>query len=168
MFGFGNDKKPDLVGAKEKVLKAKKFNKNYQVQSKKEGKPQSPVVPALIVLCISVLFAFILTEGVLKTGVGLRIGNAGLDKLLFGPGQPSLTGDTDTDYGLVIFLRGIVIFILGGIIPLCTLIWQRLIDRAQMNIYVAFWGVSISLGLIYYLIKDSLTPILKDVADALF
>jgi len=168
MFGIGGkDKKPELVGAKEKILKAKKFNKNYHVQSKKEGK-QSPVIPALIVLCLSVLFAFILTEGALKTGVGLRIGNAGLDKLLFGPGQPSFTGDVDTDYGLAIVLRGIIIFLLGGIIPLCTVMWQKLLDRAQMNVYIAFWGVSIGVGLLYYLVKDSLTPILKDVADALF
>src|SRR5690606_8182635 len=161
MFGFGKDKKPDLVGAKEKVLKAKKFNKNYQVQSKKEGKPQSPVVPAAIVFCISILFAFILTEGALKTGIGFRIGNAGLDKLLFGPGQPSLTGGEDMDYGLSILLRGIVIFLLAGIIPLFTLMWQRLLDRAHMNVYVAFWGVSVAVGLLYYLIRDSIVPILK-------
>ena len=169
MFGFGKkDNKPALVGAAEKRLKAQKYAKGFQVQSKREGKGEGPVVGLAIVFGIAVIAAYVLTEGAIKKGLGFRIGNPDLDKLLFGPGEPPLTGDSMMDYGLAIFLRGIFIFLLAGVIPGVAFMWKRMIDRADMNDYRLFWGSSIAVCVLFVLIQDSLAPLIKDIADLFF
>ncbi len=169
MFGFGKkDEKPNLVGAAEKRLKAQKFAKGYQVQSKREGKASGPAVGLAIVYGVSVLAAYVLTVGAIKTGLGFRIGNPDLDKLLFGPGEPSLTGDDMIDYGLSILLRGVALFIVAGIIPGAAWLWQRLIDRSDINVYRTFWGTTSVLVAVAVLVQDSLVPLIKDIADVFF
>lgn len=169
MFGFGKkNKKPALVGAAEKRLKAQKYAKGFKVESKREGKGDSPVVGLAVVLGISIIAAYVLTEGAIKQGLGLRVGNPDLDKLLFGPGEPTLTGDSMMDYGLAIFLRGIFIFLLGGIVPGAAYMWKRMIDRADMNLYRLFWGTSITICVLFVLVQDSLVPLIKDIADIFF
>ena len=171
MFGFGkkNDK-PNLVGAAEKRLKAQKYAKGgYQVQSKREGKAASPVVGLAIVYGLSVLAAYIFTEGPIKQGgLGLRIGNRDLDMLLFGPGEPSLTGDTGMDYILCLLLRGAALFIAVGIVPGTAWLWQRAIDRSDINVYRTFWGTAIVLAALGVLVGESLVPLVKDIVDVFF
>lgn len=170
MFGFGKkDDKPNLVGAAEKRLKAQKFAKGYQVQSKREGKAAGPAVGLAIVYGVSVLAAYVLTVGAIKTGInGMRIGNPDLDKLLFGPGEPNLTGDTTIDFGLSILLRAAALFLLAGIIPGTAWLWQRLIDRSDINVYRTFWGTTVVLVAVTVLVQDSLVPLIKDIADVFF
>jgi len=170
MFGFGkkNDK-PALVGAAEKRLKAQKYSKGFQVQSKREGKGNGPAMGLAIVYGLSVLAAYIFTEGPIKqSGLPFRIGNAGLDKLLFGPGEPSLTGDGGMDYVLCILLRGLAIFVVAGIVPGAAWLWQRAIDRSDLNVYRTFWGTAVVLAALGTLVGDSLVPLVKDMADLFF
>lgn len=170
MFGFGKkDDKPNLVGAAEKRLKSQKYAKGYQVQSKREGKGASPVAGLAIVYGLSVLAAYVFTEGPIKQGgLGFRIGNADLDKLLFGPGEPPLTGDTGMDYVLCLVLRGVAIFLAAGIVPGVAWLWQRAIDRSDLNVYRTFWGVAIVLAALGVLVGESLVPLVKDIADVFF
>lgn len=169
MFGFGKkDNKPALVGATEKRLKAQKYAKGFQVQSKREGKGDSPVIGVAVVFCISIIAAYVLTAGAIKQGLGFRIGNPDLDKLLFGPGEPALTGDSMMDYALAILMRGIFIFLVAGVIPGVAFMWKRLVDRAHMNDYRLFWGTSIAVSVLFILIQDSLVPLVKDIADIFF
>lgn len=172
MFGGKKDgENPIVVGAKEKIRKAQMLKQGrnvMEVTSKREGKESSQLVPITIVYGISVIFALILTQGPLQSGAGISSGNPALDKALFGPGYPVFTGAVDTDMMIAVFIRGTAIFLVGGIIPFFTRFWQVFLDRARMNVYVGFWGVSVSLGLIYYLVKDSLIPLLVDVFEILF
>lgn len=160
-----------IVGAKEKIARAQMIKQGGgygAVQSKREGRQPSPLIPVTIVFGIAAVFATILTQGPLQSGVNINTGSSALDKILFGPGIYNFTGLPETDMAIVIFLRALAMFIVAGIIPFVTHTWQRMLDRAHMNVYVTFWGVSIALGLIYYLIKDSLVPLLAEVFDILF
>ncbi|MFN7115077.1 MAG: hypothetical protein ACK4PK_12045 [Alphaproteobacteria bacterium] len=163
MFGFGKKEEVKLVGAKAKIEHAKKFGKNFQVKSKREGKEPNPTLAIVIVWGLAVGLAALLTEGVLKTGAGISTGNGGFDKLMFGPGEPALMGSSEIDYLLVLLIRGTGIFLVAGIIPGCTVLWQRLLDKNQMNVYISFWGVSIGIAVLYYLAKDILADIFKEV-----
>lgn len=163
MFGLGKKEAPKLVGAKQKIEQAKKFGTGFQVKSKREGKAPNPSLALVIVWGLAVGLAALLTEGVLKTGAGISTGNGGFDKMMFGPGQPSLMGSPDIDYILVLLIRGTGIFLVAGIIPGCTYLWQRMLDKNQMNIYISFWGVTVGLAVIYYLAKDILADILKEL-----
>lgn len=161
---FGGKKEPEkLVGARAKIEHAKKFKKGYQVESKREGKAPDPKVAVGVVLALAIGLAALMTEGVLKTGAGIGTGNAKFDKILFGPGEPPLMGDASIDYFLIIFIRGLAIFIAAGILPGATYLWQRLMDKAQMNIYISTWGVTVGLALIYYIGRDFLADIFKEL-----
>lgn len=166
MFG-GKKEQEKLVGARAKVEHAKKFQKGYQVQSKREGKPADPRVAIGVVLALSVGLAALLTEGILKTGAGFSVGHAKLDKILFGPGEPAIMGSADTDYFLVLLIRGLAIFLAAGFIPGCTYLWQRLMDKAQMNVYISTWGMTVSVVLLYLISHDFLANVFKDLAAAL-
>lgn len=161
---FGKDKNRPLVGAKLKREQAMKFKPNFQVESKREGKERSPIIPLAVIWGIAVILALILTEGPLKTaGLNFHSGNARFDGIFFGPGIASFTGNPESDRGIVIFLRGTLIFLLAGILPALTWLWQKLLDRAQMNVYLAFWGTTITVVLLYYLIRDSIGPLLMRI-----
>ncbi len=163
---FGGDKNNRLVGAKEKHEKSLKFKPgNFTVKSKREGKNPSPIIPLAVIYGIAVILAMFLTEGPFKEGVGLRTGNGTFDSTFFGPGIPSFTGTPDTDRGIAVFLRGTLLFLLGGFLPLCTYLWQKLVDNARMNVYMGFWGVTLGLALLYYLGRDTLGPLFKEILD---
>ena len=166
MFG-GKKEQEKLVGARAKIEHAKKFQKGYQVQSKREGQPSDPRVAAGVVFALAVGLAALLTEGALKTGVAFSLGNSKLDKILFGPGEPAIMGSSDTDYFLVILIRGLAIFAAAGFIPLCTYLWQRLMDKALMNVYVSFWGMTVGLALAYCVGHDFLLNLFKEIAASL-
>jgi len=74
-----------------------------------------------------------------------------------------LMGDASIDYFLIIFIRGLAIFIAAGILPGATYLWQRLMDKAQMNIYISTWGVTVGLALMYYIGRDFLADIFKEL-----
>lgn len=163
MFGFGKKEQEKLVGARAKIEHAKKFQKGYKVQSKREGQEPNPMLAIVIVWGLAVGLAALLTEGVLKTGAGISTGNGSFDKLMFGPGEPSLMGSPDLDYILVLLIRGTAIFLAAGVIPGCTILWQRLVDKSHMNVYISFWGVTIGLAIIYYAAKDFLGDLFSEV-----
>lgn len=163
---FGSDKNNRLVGAREKHEKAQKFKPgSFAVKSKREGKEPSPVIPLAVIYGISVVLAMFLTEGPMKEGLGFHTGNPSFDRTFFGPGLAGLSGDPDTDRGITIFLRGTFLFALGGVLPFCTYLWQKVVDNTRLNIYLAFWGVTLGMALLYYLSRDMLGPIFKQVLD---
>lgn len=170
MFGSNDDKSQKLVGAREKRDKAAQFRPHaYEIKSKKEGREGSKVVPLAVIYGIAVVFALILTEGVMdQKNIGIHTGNGAFDRMFFGPGIPSIMGSQETDRGIVIFLRGTMIFLAAGVLPLFTWLWQKIADGARMNVYLAFWGVTIGLGMIWYLAMDSLIPALNAVIDIFF
>lgn len=154
MFGFGKSPETEkLVGAREKLLKAQKYSKGFQVKSKREGKEPSPVVGVIIIYALSVGLAAFMTQDVLKQGLNIDFGGPTLKKLLFGPGEPSLTGGQDVDFILTIALRGLAIFLLAGFLPFATFAWQRLLDRSNSNAYIAFWSVSVGVFFVYFAFK---------------
>lgn len=163
MFGIGKKEQEKLVGARAKIEHAKKFQKGYKVQSKREGQEPNPMLALVIVWGLAVGLAALLTEGALKTGAGISTGNGYFDKLMFGPGEPSIMGSPDLDYILVLLIRGTAIFLVAGVIPGCTILWQRLVDKSHMNVYISFWGVSVGIALLYVLSHEILGDLFKEV-----
>ncbi len=165
MFGFGKKEEPKLVGAKRKLEHAKKYGAGFQVKSKREGKEPNPRLAAVIVWAMAVGAAALLTQAI-KGGETYSTGNPGFDKLMFSASAPSFMGSPEIDYLLLLVIRGTIIFIIAGIIPGLTLLWQRIFDKAHMNVYIGFWGVTVGLGLIYLMSKGVLADIAKQFSQA--
>lgn len=167
--GQSEDNKPKrLVGAKEKREQAKQFNSNFKVQSKREGQEAGPTIPLIIIYGLSVALAFLLSEGPMKSQIGFSSGSEGFDRIFFGPGYPSFTTGADTNRLIAVLLRGGLFFALAGLLPLITYLWQQLLDRARMNLYLAFWGTTVTVALLYYLLKDMIGPLLSNILSIIF
>lgn len=149
MFGLGKPKQEALVGAKRKLEHAKQFKAGFQVKSKREGKEPNPSMAILIVWTLGVALAALLTQAVDKKTLVYSTGNAGFDKLMFGSPGPAFFGSPDIDYVVLLLVRGTILFIAAGIVPGCTLLWQRVFDKPHMNVYIGFWGVTLGLALLY-------------------
>lgn len=165
---FGSKDTPRLVGAKEKREKAQSFNPNYQVKSKKEGKEASPAASLILIWMISTALAFYLSEYVFKTGLGINTGSSFLDSVFFGSGNVTLIGSPDIDKYITIGLRGFLLFLISGFVPFMTYLWKKLIDRGQMNLFLAFWGVTVSLGFIFFMVRDFVWPAIKEILKMIF
>lgn len=170
MFGMGKDKAPKLVGAKEKMMKAQMAKRggkfSDEIKGKNEGsKAWGPTVALIFILATAL--AYILQIGAMKTtGLSWHTGMAGLDKILFSSGVPSVMGDATEDMIIVPLVRGIFIFLAGGFLPVCTLLWIRAIDRPQMNPFLAFWGVSVGLFFVFFFVRDFFGPLLMQTMSA--
>jgi hypothetical protein len=148
---FSKESKPPLVGAKEKREKALKFDPRAQIKSKREGKETSPLVLAVMVYGVAAVLATLLTEGPFKdSGFGFQTGINLIDQYILAGGVPSVTGSPDTDLIILILLRGLALFLVAGVIPFATFISQKIFDKVSANVYFAFWGTTLSLGVIYY------------------
>jgi hypothetical protein len=169
MFGSDNEKGQRLVGAKEKREKAAQFRPHaFELKSKREGQEGSKIVPLAVIYMIAIIFAWILTDGPIKSGLGIHTGNPSFDRLFFGPGDPTLFSSQEVNLGAIVFIRGTFLFLLGGLLPGLTYVFQGLTDGARRNIYLSFWGVTLTTGLAYYLIRDYAGPALKQVIDIFF
>ncbi|TAL34821.1 MAG: hypothetical protein EPN97_08140 [Alphaproteobacteria bacterium] len=166
MFGLGKDKGPKLVGAKEKLIKAQMLKRGRlgdHIESKGEGQKPWGATVALIYF-IAVALAYVLQIGAMKSnGLNWHTGMNGFDHLMFSSGVPSITGVADQDMIIVPFLRGTVFFLLGGLLPITTLLWIRAIDKPNMNPFLAFWGVSIGVFLVFFFMRDVFGPIWDDL-----
>jgi hypothetical protein len=169
MFGFGGKKGgPPRVGAKEKIMKAQMMHRgrlSENIKGKSEGENNfGPVV--VLIYILSVALAFVLMMGAFKaTGLNIHTGLPGFDRIMFAGGVPSLLGVPSQDMILVPILRGTMYFILGGVLPFMTLLWIRAIDKPNMNPFIAVWGVSIGLPLVFFFCSDFLGPLLGEVFD---
>lgn len=166
MFGFGKEQGPKLVGAKEKLIKAKMLKRGRlgdHIESKGEG--QKPVAAAVaLIFFLAVGLAYVLQIGAMKSaGLNWHTGMSGFDRLMFSAGVPSITGVSDQDMFIVPLLRGTVFFLIGGFLPITTLLWIRAIDRPNMNPFVAFWGVSIGVFFVFFFMRDVFGPVWDDL-----
>jgi hypothetical protein len=166
MFGLGKDKGPKLVGAKEKLIKARMLKRGRlgdHIESKSEGKQPWGAAVALIFF-ISVGLAYVLQIGAMKSsGLSWHTGMNGFDHLMFSSGVPTVTGDPSQDMFIVPLLRGTVFFLVGGFLPVVTLLWIRAIDRPNMNPFIAFWGVSIGVFFVFFFMRDVFGPVWDDL-----
>jgi hypothetical protein len=157
---FFNKKQQRLVGAAEKLRHAQQLKGGYlkeQITSKGEGKNAGPLAAVLLVYFIACALAYVLTtEGILKSGFPFRTGFSAIDGLLAG-----------TDL-VAIAARGFVFFLMGGVIPLLTFFWVRLIDRKQDYIFVTFWGVTVGAPLVFLLVVAYVVPLLIELFDIFF
>lgn len=169
MFTGQEDDKPKrLIGAREKREQAKKYASNFQVQSKREGQEPGMLFPVLIIFSLSVILAYFLSEGTLKAGIGFTSGDEVFDRIFLGAEYPVLMGDPAIDKVLSIFLRGALICGMAGFLPFVTYLWQHMIDHVRINLYYAFWGTTVGVALLYYLLRDMITPLLGSVIKLLF
>jgi hypothetical protein len=167
---MGKDQGPKLVGAKEKIMKAKMLKHGRltdHIEAKGEGKkPYAATVVLIYVLAVGL--AYTLQIGAMKnTGLPWHTGMAGFDNLMFSAGVPSITGNPDQDQIIVPLLRGLFIFLGGGLLPLVTLLWIRAIDKPNMNPFLAFWGVTVGSVFVFFFTKDFFGPLLMQTLDVM-
>lgn len=168
MFGLGGKKGggPPRVGAKEKIMKAQMMARGRlsdNIKGKGEGEQNyGPVV--VLIYILSCALAFVLMMGAFKaSGLNIHTGMPGFDRIMFAGGVPSLTGVPSQDMIIIPILRGTMYFILGGLLPFMTLLWIRAIDKPNMNPFIAVWGVTLGLPLVFFFCKDFFGPLLGEV-----
>ena len=169
MFGGGKDKQK-LVGAKEKIMKAKMLKSGRlsdHIETKGEGK-KPWIATVVLIYILAVALAYLLQVGIWRnTGLGWHTGMDGFDRLMFEGGVPSITGEQDQDFIIVPLLRGLIFFLTGGLMPVCTLLWIRLRDNPNMNPFLAFWGVSVGSFFAFFFLRDFFWPLLSQTMDIL-
>lgn len=158
---FGNKNKiPSRVGAREKMRMARNIAGGGSITPKgKDGKEASPAASILTVLIMAIALAYLVTEVYISQG-GLRlsVGNSDLDRLLFKPDKPQFFGMPEVDYILLILIRGGFIALAAGIWPFVSLVVQKAMDNAQINIFRLFWGTPIGIALFVIIVKDVIWP----------
>ncbi len=161
MFNMNQDK-GELVGAKEKRDRAKALKAGSgEIKSKREGKGgDNTTISVLIIYLFSCALAYFLTAGPWKDGVRVNTGHDGIDDLMFSSSL-HVMGDPALDMILQVMARGLMIFILAGLLPLSALIWIRALDRADMNPDRTRWGVPIGIGVVYCVIADIIVPLVQ-------
>jgi len=131
------------------------------IQSKREGGVQSPAPAVALIYILSWLLAWLLAQGPWKTGSGFKTGHSGIDGLFFSSSTPSYIGDRDIDGLIHALVQALPIFLATGFLPFLTFLWVRLTDNNKMNIYRSFWGVSVGIFTLFFLLK-ALLPALGD------
>jgi len=166
------DQKPRRVGAKEKLASGRKFNLEKRLDrngdfvksTKGKGQEQSPVIPLTLIMTICVLFALFMTQGYLMESHGFRLtGERWLDKILIGPGVPEFFDIEDLDMGITIFIRALVMFLLGGVIPLLAYSYSHITDSNRSNVYIVHWGVICNLVFWGFVAYEWVIPAIKDI-----
>lgn len=171
MTAGANDENQPVIGAKERLAKAKEFMHQQQAAGglgrlKAQTEPEQ-VIPVLFVFCISTVLAFLLTIGPLAQGVEFNTGSVQLNQLLFGPGFPEFMSDPDLDRLIAILVRGGAIFLLSGIIPLFSKILMKTFGEGHVGVYVMTWAVTVILAIAYYLTADMVGPAMQELLGAI-
>lgn len=163
---MGSDNTEKIIGAREKREMAAKLWREQRgvVNSKKEGPRSSGAASVAVVVILSTVLAWLVTENHLLGGPGYHpTGAEGLDAFLAGSDIPMLVGDEAIDYWILVFLRGIFISIVTGIIPFMTWIFVQLTDSVKGNFYITSWGVTVGVMILGYLGWDMLLPALEQI-----
>lgn len=171
MFGSGKKGGEPIVGARKKLEQARNYQKKYgndfDIKSKREGKEPNPALAIVVVWAMAVGLAALMSNSIYKSGMGVKT-DTPIGKLLFGPGDPSFGGSPDVDRLIVMLGRGTILFLLAGLVPLFSLMWQQVIDRAQLRPHLAVWASSITLAIIYFAGKEFLGQSFKEALEGMF
>ncbi len=167
-MGFRKKEEKKYIGAKDKMLAARKarFEGGDNITSKIEGPQPTESMPIMLIFVASCLLAYILTDNyMVDSSLISPTGIVEIDKMIGGPGVPAVTGMSEIDYGIIIFIRGLFIFILAGIIPLLTRIYINMVDKARTNVLVRVWGTIVTTGLFAFGLTTSIIPLIKEIID---
>jgi hypothetical protein len=142
---FSKKPPPPPVGAREKIAHAQALAKKkgfYHIESKREGKPPDVTISVIIIYGMAVVLALLLTQGMLDKGdAPFRLSDPYLHELLLGRHPPAFMGDRDMDTLIAVFIRGTVIFLLAGVMPLLSRLWDRMRGNNKPDFFI-FWVVS--------------------------
>lgn len=152
---FGKSKKPEIIGAKNKIAVARQMRDRAMAEMQAKGaemKKQSQAVPVTVVYCLAVVFAMLVTDSGSNPFASLHpTGFSDIDRLLTGSGIPVIMGDRELDRLIVVLFRGFAFFLAGGFIPFLAFVVLRISDRARINPLVMCWGMLILVPMAYYL-----------------
>lgn len=155
------------VGAREKQRRAQALKGGKASDmihaSRGGGVDHRPMVTVLCILIMAVGLAYFLSVGPWEKGVPFETGINAIDRNLLSATRPNFMGDATIDFGILVFLRGFLLFLAAGFLPLAGLTWMRLIDRPEMSPWRTVWGVGIGIAFAYYVIMDAIWPLLKDL-----
>ncbi len=134
---------------------------------------ESQFVPMAVIFAFCVIFAFLVTEGSLINASGWSpTGLYRIDSWLTGRTLANITGtvtgSTEMDLLLTVFIRGIVLFLVTGILPLVALVGMHVIGKSKLSPVSAFWGATVLMALVFFLFgQDVIMALLKVIEDML-
>lgn len=144
------DREQKVVGAQAKIKNARKQRIMGAFSLSPENKVRSAHehhFVTLFIFAMGVGLAYLLSEGPFRNGYAPSTGHVGIDKLLFSITPPVFIGDPMIDYGIAILIRGLVLTVILGIVPLIGWVWMELLDRPEMSPFRVAWAVSLATGI---------------------
>lgn len=156
------EKEQKVVGAQAKIKNARR----QRIMGAFSLSPTNKVHSAyerhfvtLFIIALSIGLAYLLSEGPFRNGHAPLTGHFEADKLLFSMSPPAFIGDGLIDYGIAIFIRGMLLLFLMGVGPLVAWVWMELLDRPEMSPFRVVWAVNIALGIAILVFWPMLTTI---------
>lgn len=157
------DKKPEeprLVGASDKFAAVERMRQAAALEQGGgvvvKAQSGSQTVPVTIVFVLAVGLAMLLLSPVsISQAGGFSIG-----QLLFASAAPALIGDADMDRLVAILARGLAVFIVSAVIPLCGYILVQA-TKERLNPFVACWLALLALPLVLYPLSDMLLSFVR-------
>jgi hypothetical protein len=157
-------------GAKGKLDLAKKMRESGHYNDDNGGgggdtRYPSQTVAITLIFALAVILGFLLTGGSSNPLAGTHFtGISSVDNFITGSDIATFTADPDQNKVLTIFGRGAAFFVLAGIIPLISLVLERLFFRQKVMPLVVCWGVTLVLMIMYLFVPaDSIGPFFKGI-----
>ena len=148
---FKKEEKKQYVGAKQKMQAARRsrIEGGDGGTSKVEGPEPTESLSIMLIFVASCLLAYLISENyMLESALFAPTGIQELDKIIGGAGYLVITGIEGVDIGITVFVRGLLIFILAGIVPFCTKMYVNITDNPKSNTLVRVWGTIVILFLL--------------------
>lgn len=151
---------PKLVGASAKFAAVERMKRAAALERQRgaKAKASSQTIPVTIIFVLAVGVSMLLLG---PTSIS-KAGGFSIGQLLFASAAPGLTGDADIDRLIAILARGLAVFIVSAIAPLCGYVVVQA-SKKRLNPFIACWAVLLALPLVSYSFSDTLMPFIRSL-----
>jgi hypothetical protein len=149
-------KPPPAVGARAKIERAKQLEAMGYFDGTAGAKVDTikeRIYSTLAIVALAMGLSWLLTDGLIAQAVFPAVGNPLVDGVLLAPVPPTFIGVPVADLALIVVLRGIILLLAAGFIPLVGWVWAELLDRHDLSPWRTVWGVTLGVAVAILLLK---------------
>jgi hypothetical protein len=126
------------------------------------GRSGSPAIPATMVFVLCVIFAMLIGDDTVFLSKLHLTGASEIDRYLT-QANPTIMGDKDIDRLIVIFGRGLALFLVTGLVPLVSWVFSQMLGRQRIHPLVICWLVIAASSFLVYLPLHDIWQALRDM-----
>jgi H+/gluconate symporter-like permease len=145
-MAWDKNRQSEIPGTERRATVEKMRRAAWEAENNLPQKPASQTIPVTLVFVLAVALAA--QQGSAAWGLtGMRA----IDNILSGAFIRSLIQDADISNLFILLLRGIILFLAAGFVPLCASAAVRSLGEKRLNPFVACWAALVALPLFYFL-----------------